>query len=227
MDNSLDPVHFEHLHGRYGNYMMSKLDRPPMMNSARHVKIAFDEWEYGIYKRRLTERQTEDVGDWTVGHPIVFPYMLAQGDSLQYRVPIDDERTLHFVFWSLPPSPDKPIDPNWLVEHARLEYDELGRVLGDYVIRQDEMAWVGQGAISDRTTEHLVTSDKGIMLFRHMLLDNLQRIAAGHDPIGVVRDPSVNYPQIDIRRGSIYETFRAGIPAEDRGGVRKDEPIRA
>src|SRR6266700_2440030 len=55
MDNSLDPTHFEHLHGHYGNYMMKKLGRPPMLNPARHIKIDFDVFEYGIYKRRLTE----------------------------------------------------------------------------------------------------------------------------------------------------------------------------
>jgi 5,5'-dehydrodivanillate O-demethylase len=63
MDNSLDPVHFEHLHGMYGNYMMKKLGRPPMLNPARHLKIDFDVWEYGIYKRRLVEGQPEDGTD--------------------------------------------------------------------------------------------------------------------------------------------------------------------
>ena len=32
MDNSLDPIHFEHLHGVYGNYVMKKLGLPPMIN---------------------------------------------------------------------------------------------------------------------------------------------------------------------------------------------------
>ena len=30
MDNSLDPSHFEHLHGVFGNYLMKKLGRPPI-----------------------------------------------------------------------------------------------------------------------------------------------------------------------------------------------------
>jgi 5,5'-dehydrodivanillate O-demethylase len=227
MDNSLDPVHFEHLHGTYGNYMMKKLGLPPMMKNARHVKIAFDPWIYGIYKRRLTEGQSETAGDWTIGHPIIFPQILAQGDSLQYRVPIDDTHTSHFTFWSLAPKQGEASDPTWLVEHAHIAYDEQGRVLGDYVIRQDEMAWIGQGAISDRSAEHLVTSDKGIMLFRRLLLDNIERVAANEDPIGVIRDPAVNFPMIEIERGSTYETFRNGIPLENRGGARANHPVRA
>src|SRR6266581_4093352 len=39
MDNSLDPIHFEHLHGVYGNYVAKKQGRPPRMNPAQHLKI--------------------------------------------------------------------------------------------------------------------------------------------------------------------------------------------
>src|SRR5262245_35351146 len=50
MDNSLDPVHFEHLHGVYGNYVAERLGKPPVMNVARHLKIDFDVFPYGIVK---------------------------------------------------------------------------------------------------------------------------------------------------------------------------------
>ena len=55
MDNSLDPIHFEHLHGAYGNYVMKKPRQARALSPARHLKIAFDVFEYGIYKRRLVE----------------------------------------------------------------------------------------------------------------------------------------------------------------------------
>jgi 5,5'-dehydrodivanillate O-demethylase oxygenase subunit len=226
MDNSLDPVHFEHLHGTYGNFMMRRLGLPKMMHPARHVKIGFDPWIYGMYKRRLTEGQSEEAGDWTVGHPIIFPHCLAQGDSLQYRVPIDDTHTLHFTFWAIPTAKES-WDESWLVEHAPLAYDHAGRVLGDYVIRQDEMAWIGQGPITDRATEHLATSDKGIMLYRRLLRENMDLVAKGEDPIAVIRDPAVNEPMIEIERGSTYDAFRAGIPMENRGGARPNQPVRA
>src|SRR5437762_2301729 len=51
MDNSLDPVHFEHLHAVFGNYVMKRLGRPDALHAARHLKIDFDQFEYGIYKR--------------------------------------------------------------------------------------------------------------------------------------------------------------------------------
>ena len=37
MDNSADPVHFEFLHARFGNYELATLGKPPRMKSARSI----------------------------------------------------------------------------------------------------------------------------------------------------------------------------------------------
>ena len=78
-------------------------------------------------------------------------------------------------------------------------YDDWGRVDAPVVLRQDEMAWIGQGPLSDRTQEHLVTSDKGIMLYHNLLLSNMETVERGDDPMGVVRDSAKNFPMIDVR----------------------------
>jgi 5,5'-dehydrodivanillate O-demethylase oxygenase subunit len=213
MDNSLDPVHFEHLHGAYGNYLMKKLGRPPQLSMARHLKIAFDVFEYGIYKRRLVEGSSEDSTDWTVGHPILFPNILAQGGpeqmSIQIRVPMDDTHTLHVCIDGIKPL-DRPAREEVKVVHEDMEYDELGRVFADVIVKQDEMAWIGQGPITDRSTEHLATSDQGIILYRKVIQENLEKIARGEDPMGVIRDPAKN-EVIHIRQGSNYTAFRQGV----------------
>jgi 5,5'-dehydrodivanillate O-demethylase len=85
------------------------------------------------------------------------------------------------------------------VERREVMWDERGLVDAPQVIMQDEMGWIGQGHVSDRTLEHLVTSDKGIMMMHNMLLDNIARVERGEDPTGVVRDEEINFPQIDIR----------------------------
>jgi 5,5'-dehydrodivanillate O-demethylase oxygenase subunit len=59
------------------------------------------------------------------------------------------------------------------------------------------MAWITQGAIADRTRENLGASDKGVALYRRVLRRELKKIAAGEDPIGVVRDPARNH-RIDL-----------------------------
>jgi 5,5'-dehydrodivanillate O-demethylase oxygenase subunit len=223
MDNSLDPTHFEHLHGAYGNYMMQRLGKPPMLNTQRHIKIDFDLFEYGIYKRRLLAGQREDVSDWTKGTPILFPNILAgvaiDGSAgYQFRVPVDDSHSLNINYNCAPLGPDDEPGGKLVVRYEPLQYDAAGRVVSTYVTRQDEMAWIAQGAISDRTTEHLATSDKGILLYRKVLLENIERVQRGEDPMAVIRDYEENFPMIAIDRRSTLDAFKVGV-TENLGGV--------
>lgn len=202
MDNSLDPIHYEHLHGVYGNYVAKKQGREAPMHPARHLKIDFDLFEYGVYKRRLMEGASEDCDDWRIGHPILFPNTLLVGDAravrYQIRVPIDDAHTMHYNYnvW-----PRKSGVPSWegIPVKVTTIYEEDGSIVADTVFKQDALGWVGQGPISDRTIEHLVTSDRGIMLYHNMLLEQMARVERGEDPMAVVRNPEKNYPMIRIR----------------------------
>jgi 5,5'-dehydrodivanillate O-demethylase len=202
MDNAADPVHFEYLHAAYGNYQLKKLGRPPAMVAARHVKIEFDRFDYGIMKRRLLEGESPDVDDWTTGHPLLFPNILAVGNAnaptLQYRVPIDDTHTIQFAYRTTvreSGAAPRPI----AVKHSNL-FNQDGKIVGDNIQTQDMTGWVGQGAISDRTQEHLAASDKGVVLYRKMLLEQMERVERGEEPMAVIRDRSENEPMIDIRR---------------------------
>jgi 5,5'-dehydrodivanillate O-demethylase len=221
MDNSFDPSHFEHLHGVYGNYLMKRLGMPPMLNPASHLKIDFEVFDYGVYKRRLLEGDPEDSKDWTVGHPVLFPNILAQGNaermSFQFRVPVDDTHTLDMIMDATHAKPGEPANPI-VFRDDPLTYDSAGRIVATYINRQDEMAWVGQGAVTDRTEEHLTTSDKGILLFRKLLLEQIDKVQRGEDPLGTVRDPEKNFPMIQIRRGSTYAAFRKDVDEENWGG---------
>jgi 5,5'-dehydrodivanillate O-demethylase len=202
MDNAADPVHFEYLHAVYGNYQLKKLGRPPAMKAGRHVKIEFDRFDYGIMKRRLLEGESPDVDDWTTGHPLLFPNILAVGSAsaptLQYRVPIDDTHTIQFAYRSSVRQPGAAPKPT-AVKHSQL-FDESGRIIGDNIQKQDMTGWVGQGAISDRTQEHLAASDKGVILYRKMLMEQMDKVERGEEPMAVIRDRSENEPMIDIRR---------------------------
>ena len=74
----------------------------PAMTQARHLKIEFDVFRYGIMKRRLLEGAAEDSDEWTIGHPLIFPNLLAVGNegsaSFQYRIPVDDTHTIQFAY---------------------------------------------------------------------------------------------------------------------------------
>jgi 5,5'-dehydrodivanillate O-demethylase len=212
MDNSADPLHFEFLHAGYGNYVLKKRGKAPWMTQARHVKMDFDLFRYGIMKRRLLEGETEDATEWTVGHPLLFPNILAVGDNdkaqLHFRVPADDVNTLHYTYGFAVRAPGVAPTP-MTVKHTTL-FDENRTFIGDpcAVVVQDMIAWVAQGPISPRTREHLTAGDKGVILFHKLLFENIARVERGEDPLGTIRDPAENEPMIDIRRGAEgYKSF--------------------
>ncbi len=204
MDNSMDPVHFEHLHGYYGDYYNKRHGVPQKLQGARHLKIEFDVFDYGIYKRRLIEGDPEDADDWTVGHPVLFPYILCVGQGANYgfqiRVPMDDMNTMHILMQVRPLADGEAPQEVVPMKRESLDYNELGLVDAPIVVRQDEMAWVGQHGISDRTQEHLVTSDKGVILYHNLIMESIEKVERGEDPMGVVRDEAKNTPYIGLRR---------------------------
>ena len=207
MENSLDPVHTEWLHGHQYEFQNER-DGVKVAISTRHEKIDFREFEFGITKHRLLEGHSEDSDDWRIGHPIIFPNILAVGHgdpkaryhSFQMRVPVDDTHTLHLWFNAYLP-PAGAVVP----EHLRAKVhtydvpyrDAQGHFIMDNIDGQDMMAWVTQGAIADRTQEHLGASDKGVALYRRVLKREMKKVQDGLDPIGVLRDPARNQ-RIDL-----------------------------
>ena len=204
MENSLDPVHLEYLHSVYMNYVLKRQGKPPASQTKHHERIAFDVFEFGIIKRRLWEGDSEDSDEWQVGHPILFPNTLAVGEGgraqFQIRVPMDDTNTYH-VWYRTKPRGARPVQQS--ADIAVLDYayrHEDGRLVVDTVSGQDMMVWVTQGPISDRTTERLGTTDKGVILYRNLLEEQMQKVERGEDPMAVIRDPARNTPMIEIQR---------------------------
>jgi 5,5'-dehydrodivanillate O-demethylase len=86
------------------------------------------------------------------------------------------------------------------VEHQELGYDHVGRVDSLDILGQDYAAWTAQGPIVDRTREHPVTSDQGVILFHNLLLENVEKVARGEDPLFTIRDEGENTPFVQIPR---------------------------
>jgi hypothetical protein len=70
---------------------------------------------------------------------------------------------MHFVILGQRPRPGEAAEKEPRVGRFPLEYDEYGRVLAPTIVPQDEAAWVGQGPVTDRTTEQ---RDKPMTFFR-------------------------------------------------------------
>jgi 5,5'-dehydrodivanillate O-demethylase oxygenase subunit len=219
MDNSADPVHFEFLHARFGNYEREKLGLEPKMTPARHLKIAFDVFRFGIMKRRLLEGDSEDSDDWTTGHPLLFPNTLAVGSSaqptFQFRLPVDDVTTIQIGYRTVALAPGVKPGPT-TVRYLDI-FEKDGSIKGDTIPKQDFVAWIGQGPISDRTKEHLTAVDKGVILYHKMLEENMARVERGEEPIGIIRDPAENEPWINLtRENSHLASFRVKDDAHYR-----------
>jgi 5,5'-dehydrodivanillate O-demethylase len=202
MENSLDPVHTEWLHGHHYEFQNEQAGVKVAI-SARHEKIDFREFQFGITKHRLLEGHSEDSDDWRIGHPIVFPNLLAVGngdpkaryDSFQMRVPVDDQNTLH-LWYNVYLPPEGTRIPEHLKGRVHVYdvpfRDQRGEFITDNIDGQDMMAWVTQGTIADRSEEHLGASDKGVAMYRRVLKREMQKVQDGVDPMGVLRDPERN-----------------------------------
>ena len=204
MENSLDPVHVEWLHQYFSNYALERLGRGSENDSGywrtealvrRHVKIGFDVFEHGIVKRRVLEGDDETHSNWANGHVICFPNMLRQD---QIRVPIDDTHTL---YWWYKTYPKRAGDPDQAPEDIPLYkvplpgVDEDGLPIWEVMDNnggQDNYAWQSQGPVTPRWTEMLGESDKGIILYRRLLREQMAIVADGGDPMNTFRDPATN-----------------------------------
>ena len=202
MENSLDPVHTEWLHGHQYEFQKER-EGVKVAISTRHEKIDFREFEFGITKHRLLEGHSQDSDDWRIGHPIIFPNILDVGNgdpkaryhSFQMRVPVDDTHTLHLWFNAYVP-PAGVNAPAALRDKLHVYdvpfRDAQGEFIVDNIDGQDMMAWITQGPIADRSREHLGASDKGVAMYRRLLRREMQKVADGGDPIGLLYDAARN-----------------------------------
>ncbi len=61
---------------------------------------------------------------------------------------------------------------------------------GVHVNDQDRMVAEQQGIVADRPHEHLGVSDEGLIQMRQMMRQSLAAVAAGRDPLFLIRDPA-------------------------------------
>jgi 5,5'-dehydrodivanillate O-demethylase oxygenase subunit len=209
-ENSIDPVHFEWMHANWGRRLAGR-EGP---YAPRHLKLAFEAFEHGFLYKRVSEDTDESHPLWTIGRVCLWPNGFFLGDHFEWRVPIDDTHMLS-VTWSFirVPNEAEPFEqatiPSWV---APIRDERTGHWITSHVINQDIVAWVGQGPVADRTRENLGASDRGVAMLRRQLFDDLDAVAAGRDPKGVLRDPQAN---VRIVLPSDHrDFFRDGLPRE-------------
>jgi len=223
MENSVDTVHTEWLHGHLMAYVHERrgepISRAAQSFMRHHEKVAFDPHPFGIVKRRLVTGESEESNEWKYGHILVFPDKVrlgsyANSESFQIRVPIDDEHTWHLCYdmFPAPEGVELPKQEVIPVFKSPLQY-ENGEPAVDYVLGQDMVAWYGQGPLVDRSEERLAETDRGLVMFRRLLQEQIKIVEAGGEPMNVFRDPAQN---------QYLETEIHHVPARIRRGGTVD-----
>jgi len=104
-ENSIDPIHFEWLHGNWSAALRGQ-DRQRVPT---HRKVGFTEFDWGFVYRRVRQDTTEEDELWTVGRVCLWPNCLYTG-KFEWRVPIDDEHTLHVAWFNDPLPGSEPFE---------------------------------------------------------------------------------------------------------------------
>jgi 5,5'-dehydrodivanillate O-demethylase len=215
-ENITDYSHSSWLHGHYATRLLAEMGVPeddPRWLQVRsranrtQKKLDWRPFKNGISSHVMLEGQTEEHEMWQNGHQHVLPNVNSLAQSglsfTNFYVPVDDEHTFmvrreHYYF-----SPDVPIPHQ---DEDRIPYfappwmliDENGNRRMDHNNGQDNMVFVAQGRIFDRSRENLATTDRGIVMYRRMLEEQLDRVERGMDPINVFRTEEAMANGIDL-----------------------------
>jgi 5,5'-dehydrodivanillate O-demethylase oxygenase subunit len=197
-ENTADSVHTYYLHGHRA--VMMARGNPDRVSSYFYRPIKAYDWkvsEWGIEKMLEYGGENPEV---EVRPPLIFPNVLRipEGpiEAIHFRIPIDDEHTRIIwlgLFDRIPgselTSPDKvPYTYEFDAPGITIESVDLSTFYG-----QDRVVWETQGAITDRSVETLGATDRGIVLFRRMLAEQIDRVERGEEPtVAVVHDPAEN-----------------------------------
>jgi phthalate 4,5-dioxygenase oxygenase subunit len=165
-------------------------------------EISVDSTEYGFRLTAIRELSDKDthvrVTNLVFPQAFVIP-MSAEMTISQWHVPVDDTHCYWFAIFT---SFTGPVDKHHMRDQ-RLKLYELPEYtsrknkrnnygynvdeqltetytgMGDDINVHDQWAVESQGAIQDRTREHLGTTDKGIIAYRRMLVDAIESTLKG------------------------------------------------
>ncbi|HXG51160.1 MAG TPA: Rieske 2Fe-2S domain-containing protein [candidate division Zixibacteria bacterium] len=228
-EGNIDPVHLSFLHRYLGEAEIERPRVVAGSGATDNTLLSADpapiiEVEPTRFGLRIHTVREAQGGRYLRITNFVFPNLAAFGGStvgegyaVHWHVPIDDVSHWKYVFAF---SRERPLDPALhgksrfeLTADYRLERHELNRYgqdresmknrsftgMGFNFQAHDAFATESQGAIQDRTVEHLVSSDKAIVAARKLLLSGIRAVAEGRDPLHVVRSPETNrFPDLVV-----------------------------
>lgn len=188
-ESSLDPD---------SEWLQSTLDAgeaAPKGPPSDNEEMAFEEFEYGFIYRHAPKEHAPDEG-WSVGGTSIWPNAVYEGNSrachIEWYTPIDDRRTLAISWFFNRAAPNALIDGIEVTHWRSPPRDDDGEFVMSHRLNRKHVMWITQGMISDRTKEHLMESDRGIVMLRNKLFSQLALIADGGEPKGTLRSMAAN-----------------------------------
>jgi 5,5'-dehydrodivanillate O-demethylase len=208
LDNACDPFHVTFVHGE------SRIDVNRFIDAAN---LSAEETDFGLVIKVPRTIQGGGLRLNQYGMPNIQLLKLPPVDKAEsewrdfvsWRVPVDDQRYVSFNLnmVHLAPADVERYRANRAEMQAkvtataaeladevlagRARIDDVRHRIPDVVRLQDDVVLVAQGAIPDRSEEHLGRSDVGIILLRKIWRRELESVAKGQAPKQWVRTPEV------------------------------------
>jgi hypothetical protein len=182
------------------------------------AEVEFVETDYGIWQKSLLPDATRGEIATVFMHIFMPAGLVRVQESRNQRgliqkfqswfVPIDDTHTLRFQAGFAPLGSDGSayewresppfLQPGPENDYFR-DYDGVDTISGipcdapgtaiKGFLCQDSMVNESQGAVVDRTQEHLASSDRSIVAMRNIYLQAVADVASGRDPKHILREP--------------------------------------
>ncbi|HXS42462.1 MAG TPA: Rieske 2Fe-2S domain-containing protein [Stellaceae bacterium] len=179
-DNVPDHFHVPILHGsNSGTQFVELMSRMPQITwerTERGVKtMSRRKLENGKTLLRIVEGVLPTMR--LVPDPGISRY--GKSESMSWLLPVDD--THHMLYAALKRK------PGWSRAFTRpggMSWDEMTAAQHQQY-PDDFEAQTGQGPITLHSEEHLATTDQGLVMLRRFLLQQVEAVAAGTDPVGV------------------------------------------
>jgi len=199
-DNVMDPYHVYILHSNLSGPQFAK-------EFALQPKVSFFATETGICYSAVRDledgRSVDRISSWLMPNVMSVPDIFlkdGQSSMIAWNVAVDDTHFTQAVTMKRPRGEQfRAIKLGGKFWHE-MSLEEHQRLPSDYE------AQAGQGPLSLHSEEHLVTSDRGVIMQRRLLKQQVKRVQQGADPLGVVFDEA--HALVRIRSGNYFQESR-------------------
>ena len=186
-ENVVDPYHVFILHATFSTAQFTELMAiPPDISWSSLATGMYAVQDRDLPDGRHLHRVVEMWGPTVRIVPDPTLNRFGAATNIAWTVPIDSTTTRIFTVFKMDKAVPVPRFGRAPMYNGKtwFELDDEGhqRYPGDYE------AQVGQGPITLHSEEHLAHSDEGVRMFRKLLRDGVDDVAAGKDPFGIERD---------------------------------------